>query len=54
MSDKDKRIKKTFDRVIPKLSEVEKDRLMAFGHGIETVIDYRKENGNGKVHSNNR
>lgn len=34
MSDKEKQILETFGRVIPDLSEIEKERLLAFGEGI--------------------
>lgn len=34
MSEKDKRIMSTFERVVPKLSEADKEKLLAFGEGF--------------------
>lgn len=34
MSEKEKKILETFGKVIPDLSEMEKERLLAFGEGI--------------------
>ena len=34
MSEKEKKIMETFGKVIPDLSEIEKERLLAFGEGI--------------------
>ncbi len=34
MSEKEKEILKTFERTIPKMTEIEKERLLAFGEGI--------------------
>lgn len=34
MSEKDKKIMDTFGRVIPKLSEFDKEKLLAFGEGV--------------------
>ena len=34
MSEKEKKIMETFGKVIPDLSETEKERLLAFGEGI--------------------
>lgn len=54
MSDKQKKIIDTFKKIVPDLSDVEQEKILAFGQGVETVINSRKENENGKVHSNNR
>lgn len=53
MSDKQKKIIDTFKKIVPDLSDVEQEKILAFGQGVETVINSRKENENGKVHSNN-
>lgn len=34
MSEKERRILETFGRVIPKLTELDKERLLAFGEGL--------------------
>jgi hypothetical protein len=34
MSDKEKRILEVFGQTIPKMTELEKERLLAFGEGI--------------------
>lgn len=34
MSENEKRILETFGRVIPKLTELDKERLLAFGEGL--------------------
>lgn len=38
MSEKEKQILKTFDRVIPHLSELEKEKLLAFGEGLGFAV----------------
>lgn len=34
MSEKDKQIMETFEKVIPKMTDAEKKRLLAFGEGM--------------------
>lgn len=34
MSEKEKQILKTFEMIIPKLSEAQKERLLGFGEGM--------------------
>lgn len=34
MSERDKKIINTFERTLPHLSEIEKERLLAFGEGM--------------------
>ena len=34
MSEKEKKILETFSEVVPKLSEIDKERLLAFGEGL--------------------
>lgn len=47
MSEKEKKILETFGKVIPELSEVEKEKLLSFGEGM--VFMKTKEN---KIHRN--
>lgn len=42
MSEKDKKIMETFARVIPVLSEVEKEKLLAFGEGMAFKADQQR------------
>lgn len=43
MSDKDKRITKSFEELLPRLSERDKDRLLMFGEGMAVKAEeYRK------------
>lgn len=39
MLDKEKSILMTFERVIPKLTEIDKERLLAFGEGLAFKVD---------------
>lgn len=39
MSEKEKKIMETFGRVIPQLTDQEKERVLAFGEGMALVID---------------
>lgn len=48
MSEKEKKILNTFGRVIPELSELEKERLLAFGEGMAFKVDQQK---NDRDHS---
>ena len=34
MSEKEKKIMETFQKVIPKLSEIQKEKLLSFGEGM--------------------
>lgn len=38
MSEKQKQILETFDKVIPHLSELEKEKLLAFGEGLGFAV----------------
>lgn len=42
MSEKDKKIMETFGKVIPQLSELEKERLLAFGEGMAFKADQQR------------
>lgn len=39
MSEKDKRIMETFGKVIPKLNEIDKEKLLAFGEGVALMAE---------------
>ncbi len=43
MSEKEKRILKTFEEVFPKLTEIEKEKLLSFGEGMAFVKSKEKE-----------
>lgn len=43
MSEKGKRIMETFGKVIPQLSELEKEKLLAFGEGMAFKADQQRE-----------
>lgn len=38
MSEKQKQILETFDKVIPHLSEMDKEKLLAFGEGLGFAV----------------
>jgi len=42
MSEKDKKIMETFGKVIPKLSDLEKEKLLAFGEGMAFKADQQR------------
>lgn len=49
MSEKDKKIMETFGRIIPDLSESEKEKLLAFGEGMAFKADQqRQKHGNAE------
>jgi len=39
VSEKDKQIMETFERVVPNLSEVDKEKLLAFGEGVALMAE---------------
>lgn len=41
MSDKGKQILETFGKAIPGLSDVEKEKLLAFGEGVAFMVERR-------------
>lgn len=43
MSEKEKQILETFERVIPDLSELEKEKLLSFGEGMAFMKGKQKE-----------
>ena len=43
MSEKDKKIMDTFGRIIPELSELEKEKLLAFGEGMAFKADQQRQ-----------
>lgn len=47
MSEKDKQIMETFGKVIPQLSEMEKEKLLAFGEGMAFKADQQRAERDG-------
>lgn len=43
MSEKERQILETFSRLIPRLSDLEKEKLLAFGEGLGFAIDHGNE-----------
>ena len=43
MSEKEKKILETFGKVIPDLSEMEKEKLLSFGDGMAFMKDRQKK-----------
>ena len=43
MSEKEKKILETFGKVIPDLSEMEKEKLLSFGEGMAFMKDRQKQ-----------
>lgn len=43
MSEKEKKILETFGKVIPDLSEMEKEKLLSFGEGMAFMKDKKKK-----------
>lgn len=43
MSEKEKKILETFGKVIPDLSEMEKEKLLSFGEGMVFMKDKQKK-----------
>ena len=39
MSEKDKLIMATFEKVVPNLSEIDKEKLLAFGEGVALMAE---------------
>lgn len=48
MSEKEKQIMETFGKVLPGLSELEKEKLLSFGEGMAFRAASDKENTNEK------
>lgn len=40
MSGREKEILKTFERIIPRMTDLQKEKLLSFGEGIETMMDH--------------
>lgn len=49
MSEKDKQIMETFGRVVPNLSEADKEKLLAFGEGVALMAERLRENAQGSA-----
>ena len=45
MSDKEKQILETFEKVIPELSEMEKEKLLSFGEGMAFMKGQQRHDG---------
>lgn len=43
MSEKEKQILNTFEKVVPQLSDMEKERLLAFGEGMAFKVEKDKQ-----------
>ena len=43
MSDKEKQILETFEKVLPELSEMEREKLLSFGEGMAFMKERQKE-----------
>lgn len=49
MSEKEKKILETFEKVLPEMSEIEKEKLLSFGEGMAFMKDKEnKENSDKK------
>lgn len=47
MSEKGRKILETFGRALPGLSDLEKEKLLAFGEGMAFMVDQRKSGTQG-------
>ncbi len=43
MSEKQKQILETFEEIIPKMSEMEQEKLLSFGEGIAFVKEQKEQ-----------
>ena len=43
MSEKEKKILETFEKVLPELSEMEREKLLSFGEGMAFMKEKQKE-----------
>lgn len=48
MSEKEKQIIQTFEKVVPKLSDLEKEKLLAFGEGMAFKTEQQEKKNNKK------
>lgn len=51
MSERDKQIMDTFGRVVPHLSEIDKEKLLAFGEGVALMAERLHEQLDGQQSS---
>ena len=49
MSDKGKKILETFKRIIPDLSDLDKEKLLAFGEGMAFKVNQQKNEQQDKA-----
>lgn len=47
MSEKEKKILKTFEEVLPEMSELEKEKLLSFGEGVAFKAAEQKKEKKG-------
>ena len=43
MSEKQKQILETFEKLVPKLNDLESEKLLSFGEGIAFMKDYQAQ-----------
>lgn len=43
MTDKEKKILDTFGKLVPKLSELNIEKLLAFGEGMAIMVDHQQQ-----------
>lgn len=48
MSEREKKILDTFSKAIPGMSDLEKEKLLAFGEGMAFMVEQKKESEGGK------
>lgn len=49
MSEKDKQIMETFGKVVPNLSELDKEKLLAFGEGVALMAERQRAGTQGST-----
>jgi hypothetical protein len=49
MSEKEKLIMENFKKTIPKLSDLEQEKLLSFGEGMAYMVDQREQRETGKA-----
>ena len=51
VSEKDKQIMDTFGKVVPHLSEIDKEKLLAFGEGVALMAERQRAQTSGQQSS---
>lgn len=54
MSEKETKILDTFGKAIPKLSELEKEKLLAFGEGMAFMVERKDSTAQAPGHRNRK